>query len=227
MNHRLLRYFVVAFISIVCGVTPLRASETCPDCGSVSGSIQVWKTKVKTKGAKSARDVLVYLEPVGGEPSPPGTTQVSMDQLGLVFLPHVLAVQKGTTVTFLNSDHVDHNVYFLFERTGETLDIGTWGYGISKTYQFNDPGPVITLCKLHLEMAAHILVLDNPFFTLTQIEEGPQKALYAIKNVPPGNYTLKTWHKKLKMKGLSVPITVQSRQETHQNIVITKTKYAK
>ncbi len=35
-----------------------------------------------------------------------------MDQKGLVFNPHVLVVQQGTTVEFQNSDSVQHNVFW-------------------------------------------------------------------------------------------------------------------
>ena len=35
-----------------------------------------------------------------------------MDQKGLLFIPHVLAVPVGSTVEFLNSDPVQHNVFW-------------------------------------------------------------------------------------------------------------------
>ena len=94
-----------------------------------------------------------------------------MDQRGLVFLPHVLAVETGTTVTFLNSDNEQHNVYFLFDETGETLDIGTWGPGVSVDHRFDAPGEVIVLCKLHLEMAAYVVVLDTPWFATCELDD--------------------------------------------------------
>ena len=99
-----------------------------------------------------------------------------MDQKGLVFVPHVLAVEKGTTVTFLNSDSEQHNVYFLFDSTGETLDIGTWGPNVSVDHRFDEPDVVITLCKLHLEMAAYVVVLDNPWFAVVQVDNSASTA---------------------------------------------------
>ncbi len=42
-------------------------------------------------------------------------------------------------------------------------------------------------------MSAFIVVLQNPFFALT----GPDGA-YTIAGIPPGKYTLKTWHESLK-----------------------------
>jgi len=131
--------------------------------GSVAGSIELHKAKVKTHGAKSFKDVVVYLEPLAPADYPPPVEHAVMDQRGLVFIPHVMAIQVGTTVDFLNSDHDRHNVYFLYDKTGETLDIGTWGPGEKVSYTFKETGLVITLCQLHLEMAAHILGVENPF----------------------------------------------------------------
>ncbi len=202
-------------------------SEECPDCGTVSGTIKVWKTKAKTKGPKSYKDVVVFLEDKSGKTYPPVDKRVSMDQKSLIFTPHVLVIQKGTAVTFLNNDNVDHNVYFLFEKTGETLDIGTWGQGISKDHTFKESDIVITLCKLHLEMAAYIIVLDNPYYAEAVIDADSQQATYTIPNVPPGKYILKVWHKKLKMKGKQAEITVESGKTTQSDITITKKKYAK
>jgi hypothetical protein len=150
-----------------------------------------------------------------------------MDQRGLVFIPHVMAIQTGTTVDFLNSDNDRHNVYFLYDETGDTLDIGTWGPGQTVSHTFEKSGLVIALCQLHLEMAAYILVLDCPFFTVAAIDEKTQSGRYEITGVPAGNYALKAWHKKLKMKGGSAEVGVAPGQTTTLDLQITRARYAK
>lgn len=193
----------------------------------VSGVIRVEKAKVKTGGRKSFRDVVVYLEPEEPRTYPAPAEHEVMDQRGLTFIPHVLAVQKNTTVEFLNSDNDRHNVYFLYDKTGDTLDIGTWGPGQTVSHIFKDSGLVITLCQLHLEMAAYIQVLDTPFFTVARIDGKTQSGTYEISGVPPGNYELRAWHKKLKMKGGGIKFTVAAGNNQTVDIVITKKKYAK
>ena len=195
--------------------------------GTVSGVIRVQKTRVKTKGSKSFKDVVIYLEPRTPDVYPPPAEHAVMDQRGLVFIPHVMAVQKGTTVDFLNSDNDRHNVFFLYDATGDTLDIGTWGPGQTVSHTFKKSGLVITLCQLHLEMAAHILVLDNPFFTVAAIDEKTQSARYEISGVKAGHYLLKAWHKKLKMKGGATELSVTAGETTTLDIAITRAKYAK
>ena len=195
--------------------------------GAVSGVIRVEKARVKTTGAKSLKDVVVYLNPVAPGEYPPPAAHAVMDQKGLVFVPHVMAVQKGTTVDFLNSDHDRHNVYFLYDDTGETLDIGTWGPGQTVSHTFEKTGMVITLCQLHLEMAAYILVLEHPFFTVGEIDAETMSAAYEIKGVPPGRYVLEAWHKKLKLKGGEIEVAVAAGKTTRLDIAITRAEYAK
>ena len=171
--------------------------------------------------------MVIHLRPRGAKGYPPPSAHAVMDQRGLVFIPHVMAVQTGTTVDFLNSDNDRHNVYFLFEETGQTLDIGTWGPGQAVSHTFARPGLVITLCQLHLEMAAYILVLESPFFTRAELDEKNQQAAYEISGVPPGDYILEAWHKKLKMKGAAPSVSVTAGRSTTADIVLTKKKYAK
>ena len=209
---------------VVSGLIATGAAQAA-GTGSVAGSIELHKAKVKTHGAKSFKDVVVYLEPLAPADYPPPVEHAVMDQRGLVFIPHVMAIQVGTTVDFLNSDHDRHNVYFLYDKTGETLDIGTWGPGQAVSHTFTDTGLVITLCQLHLEMAAYILVLASPFFTVAEIEGETQRAEYAIHNLPAGDYVLKAWHKKLKMKTGDIRTTVTAGRTTTVDVVITRKKY--
>jgi hypothetical protein len=123
------------------------------------------------------------------------------------FIPHVLAVQKGTTVVFRNSDAVRHNV---FTPDGEKYNLGTWGQGESKTHAFNQAGVYHQLCNVHPEMGAAIVVLDNPYFAVTG-DDGK----FEIKGVPPGAYSIKTWAEKLPEKTQSVTVTAGGSANVH------------
>ena len=203
------------------------AGAVCPSCGSVSGSVAVEQAYIRTNGPKHDRDVVIMLDPAGSQAPAAEGVRAAMDQTGLVFLPHVLAVPRGATVTFLNNDKEQHNVYFLDDRTGDTLDIGTWGPGVSVDHTFDTPGMVITLCKLHLEMASYVVVSPSPWMTQVAFESSDEPVRFEIKDVPPGDYQLSVWHKKLKHKGGTVPITVKPGTGTEVDIVITKPKFAK
>jgi len=195
-------------------------------CGTVAGSVSLWQAAMRAEGPKHDRHVVVYLEGAGTKGFPPSEGRAVMDQKGLVFLPHVLAVQKGTTVTFLNSDPDPHNVYFLDDRTGDALDIGTWGPGVSVDHRFEEPGMVITLCKLHLEMAAYVVVIEGPWFTTVELDPASTTATFEIVGVPAGEYRLTAWHKKLRQKGGPATVVVRGGEKTETEVLITKAKYA-
>jgi len=149
------------------------------------------KGKVQCKGLRDNRDAVVYLENVPGQFAAPKQAS-EIDQLKMVFIPHVLPVVVGTTVKFLNSDPVLHNV-FTPSKAGNKFNLGTWPKGEAKTYTFDKLGDVRLLCNVHPEMEAWVVVLPNPYFAKT----GPDGS-YSIANVPAGKYTLKVWHEKLK-----------------------------
>ena len=216
-----------ALVAALVAFGPQPGEAACPSCGSVSGSVTVEQAYIRTDGPKDERDVVVMLEPVGTEAPVASEAHAAMDQTGLVFAPHVLAVPRGATVTFLNNDKEQHNVYFLDDRTGDTLDIGTWGPGVSVDHTFDTPGMVITLCKLHLEMAAYVVVCPSPWFAQVKLESTDKPGRFEIADVPAGEYELTAWHKKFRQKGGAVRIDVRAEFSTEVNIVITKPKYAR
>lgn len=220
MRTHSLKGFLLLLLLPALGAPVLRA-------GSVSGTVRVEKTRVVTEGSKSQKDVIVFLEPQHPVDLPAPRAHAVMDQKGLVFLPHVMAVQKGTPVDFLNSDNDRHNVFFLFEDSGKTLDIGTWGPGQTVSHTFQETGPLVVLCQLHLEMAAYILILDHPFYRVLEIDPESQSVSFNITDVPEGRYLLKVWHKKLKLKGDPVEVAVGRSGAARVDVSITKSKYAK
>jgi len=67
-------------------------------------------------------------------------------------------------------------------------------------------------------MEAYIVVLQNPYFALTD-EEGN----YVIENVPPGEYVIKVWHEKYKKTDPSeVKVTVSEKDVTDINFELKK-----
>ena len=188
--------------------------------GSIRGTISASGTTVKTTGATSYKHVVVYLEPADKKAAPAVKKTVQMDQKGLVFKPHVMAVQKGTTVDFLNSDSINHNVFCVDDCCDGKMDLGQWGRGQKRSYTFDKVGPATLLCKLHPEMSAYVVVVDTPHFTIAAIDGESQKAAYSIANVPPGKYVLKTWHKKLNVT--TQEVVIEDGKATTQDIVLKK-----
>jgi plastocyanin len=148
------------------------------------------KGKVSVQGLKSADNIAVYVEAIPSKEFPAPAQHVTVDQKQLKFVPHVVVVQKGTTVEFRNSDTVLHNVYWPAISGNKKLahNMGTWPEGQEKSFQFNELGVVPLLCNVHPEMSGYIVVAPTPYFAVTDKEGN-----FIIKDVPPGKYTLKTW----------------------------------
>jgi plastocyanin len=148
------------------------------------------KGKVSVQGIKSAESIAVYVDVIPDKKFDAPTEHVVVDQRKMAFIPHVVAVQQGTTVEFLNSDPVGHNVYWPSISGNKKLshNLGTWPKGEKKPFQFNDLGVASLLCNVHPEMSGYVVVVPTPYFAVTDKDGN-----FEIKNIPAGKYTLKTW----------------------------------
>jgi plastocyanin len=148
------------------------------------------KGKVSVQGIKTAENIAVYVDVIVDKKFDAPKDHVVIDQRKMAFLPHVVAVQQGTTVDFLNSDPVGHNVYWPSISGNKKLshNLGTWPKGDKKPFQFNDLGVASLLCNVHPEMSGYVVVVPTPYFAVTDKDGN-----FEIKNVPAGKYTLKTW----------------------------------
>jgi plastocyanin len=155
-----------------------------------SVSLAQIKGKVSVQGLKSAENIAVYVDAIPDKKFDAPTTKPVVDQAKMTFVPHVMVVQVGTTVEFLNSDPVGHNVYWPSISGNKKLahNLGTWPKGEKKAFQFNDVGVAGLLCNVHPEMNGYVVVAPTPYFAVTD-----KNGNYDIKNVPAGKYTLKTW----------------------------------
>ena len=148
------------------------------------------KGKVSVQGIKSAESIAVYVDAIPDKKFDGPKDHITIDQRKMAFIPHVVAVQQGTTVDFLNSDPVGHNVYWpsISGNKKLTHNLGTWPKGEKKPFQFNDLGVASLLCNVHPEMSGYVVVVPTPYFAVTDKDGN-----FEIKNIPAGKYTLKTW----------------------------------
>jgi plastocyanin len=148
------------------------------------------KGKVSVQGIKSAENIAVYVDVISDKKFDAPKDHVVIDQRKMAFIPHVVAVQQGTTVEFLNSDSVGHNVYWPSISGNKKLshNLGTWPKGEKKPFQFNDLGTASLLCNVHPEMSGYVVVVPTPYFAVTDKDGN-----FEIKNIPAGKYTLRTW----------------------------------
>ncbi len=171
---------------------------------------------VKAPGQATAANAVVYVEQASGAFKPQATPAAEMNQQNMQFVPHVLPVLVGTTVKFLNSDSVSHNI---FSPDHEKYNLGTWGQGQSKEHTFSKcakfPCAYTQLCMIHPEMEGFVVVLQNPYFAVTDAAGN-----YTIKDVPAGKYTVGIWHEKL--KGKAQPGAVEAGKSATADFTLAK-----
>jgi len=128
---------------------------------------------------------------------------VILDQKGLLFVPHVVVVPVGSTVEFLNSDSVAHNVIWISISGNKKLghNLGTWPKGEKRSFKFDNAGVVPLLCNVHPDMSAYIVVVSTSHYATTDAN-----GEYTIQNVPDGAHNVTAWHEGAKQQ--SKPVTV-------------------
>jgi len=154
------------------------------------------------KGKVNPGKSVVYLE--GATPAAPVDKTVVVDQKGLLFQPHITVVQVGTTVEFLNSDSVQHNVFWpsISGDKKKSHNMGTWPQGQKKPFKFTAPGVVSLLCNVHPEMAGYIVVVPDSHYAETAAD-----GTFTIANVPDGQYTVTAWQEGKKVQSKKITVT--------------------
>lgn len=144
--------------------------------GTVSG-------KVESTPPKYLEDTVIYLKEA---PPPAAPRTFNMDQKGMKFIPHILAIAVGDTVKFLNHDGVDHNVY---TPDGEAYNLGMIHKDGTGEHKFNKPGSYSQLCSIHPEMLAYVWVGTNAHSAVVG-----KNGKFEIKDVPAGTWKIAAWN---------------------------------
>lgn len=186
-----------------------------PDGGTISGRVTL-TTKIKGRALPSTayptravgahdpsappeiKNVVVYLKDVAFRGALP-QMKAELHQEHETFIPHVLAITRGSTVTFPNDDPIFHNVFSL--SSAATFDLRRYPQGQSRSQTFPKAGIVKVYCNIHSHMSATILVMDNPYFTIPALD-----GTFELTNVPPGQYTLVGWHERVGERRASVTV---------------------
>jgi plastocyanin len=148
------------------------------------------KGKVSAEGLSSTEGIAVYIDAIPDKKFDPPAQHATVDQRNMKFIPQTVVIVRATTVDFLNSDQVPHNVYWPSVGGNKALrhSLTIISPGEKKSFQFDNLGAVQLLCNMHSDMVGYIVVVPTPYFALTGGD-----GTFTIKDVPPGTYTLKTW----------------------------------
>jgi plastocyanin len=155
----------------------------------LSAAVVMGKVMFLTKRGQSpvANETLVWLDPVSGaKPWKRPPSAFTMTTRNKAFLPHVMAVPAGSTVSFPNEDPIAHNLFSL--SPGNTFDLGLYRKGPGKPHTFDAPGTVSVYCNVHPNMSAVVHVMATPYYGFADTQGN-----YSF-DVPAGRYRVTAWN---------------------------------
>lgn len=145
-------------------------------------------------------NVVVYVKEGAAGPFTAPTIPVVLDQQGCVYHPHVFAIQVGQPLEIRNSDSTLHNINAQ-PKTNKKFNIAQPVKGMKTTKTFDKPEVVPFKCNVHPWMNAYGVVVENPFFTVSD-----SSGSFTISGLPAGTYTVEAWHEKLGTQTQSVTV---------------------
>jgi plastocyanin len=156
---------------------------------SYSAPVQAKRYEIVTKGGVLSTQpplAVVYLD--GAFPSPASLPTKQVAQKDLTFIPVLLPVRVGTKVEFPNLDDTYHNIFSY--SPAKRFDLGRYRAEERPipTQIFDKPGLVTLRCDIHEHMRGLILVLNTPYFVMTDTN-----GHFRLSGLPAGRYTLKAW----------------------------------
>src|SRR6266550_1973761 len=156
---------------------------------SRSAPVQAKRYEIVTKGGVLSTQpplAVIYLD--GPFPQPASLPTKQVTQKDLTFIPALLPVRVGTTVEFPNLDDTYHNIFSY--SPAKRFDLGRYRQDERPvpSQVFDKPGLIILRCDIHEHMRGLILVLNTPYFVMTDTSGG-----FRLEGLPAGHYTLKAW----------------------------------
>ena len=165
-------------------VGPLALVAASTIAATVSGTIEIDGSSGSARHNKADYSgVVVWLTSPATSSAHISAKRAMILQRGKKFDPHILPIEAGTSVDFPNLDPIFHNAFSNFD--GQIFDIGLYPPGQTKTVKFGRTGVVRVFCNIHPSMSAIILVLNSPYFAVSD-----RRGHYKLDDVPAGNYTI-------------------------------------
>ena len=149
-----------------------------------------------TQQGRSLGGVVVWLDDIRRGKSLPLERRLELESNKCRLLPRVQAGVVGSAVNVLGHDALRQHLYFLAggEREARAMVLLDSDEQVIPTERpFVAPGLVIVRDADRPWPTAYVAVFDHPYFAITAPDGS-----FSIDDIPPGRYTLRTWHERTK-----------------------------
>jgi len=114
--------------------------------------------------------------------------KVELDNNKCVFVPAALAVRTGQTLVLKNSDAAGHNCNVASFNNAINVNLPP-NSSLEVKFEKTDRVPAVVKCDIHPWMVAYMLIRDDPYFAVTDLE-----GKFMIENIPAGRWSFQFWH---------------------------------
>jgi plastocyanin len=157
-------------------------------CGTAPRESQ----KLMVSKAGGLKNVVVIVEGVKrGKAMPAEAQNTAIDQNKCEYSPHVQVMAVNSEIALRNNDPILHNVQF-FEGDNSLFNIAQPVQGQVNKRKIEKAGAIYVECAVHGWMQANVIVVDNPYYAVTD-----ENGKFSIADLPPGNYHVRVFHEYL------------------------------
>lgn len=157
---------------------------------------------------KTPFEAVLWLSPVNPEqaaPARPGS--FTMTQKNKRFVPDLLVIPSGSTISFPNADPFYHDVFSYY--SGRPFDLGLYEAGSTRSVKFSREGVSYLFCNIHPEMSAVVITLATPYYAIANA-----RGDFVLLAVPAGDYYLHLWSSLADLDSEPAPRLVHISSET-------------
>jgi Polysaccharide lyase family 4, domain II len=184
------------------GVVPRDSTITLPadhaGCGQTITVKSVENTGTRIGGA------VVWITDIRSGKSLPLQKRFELVNEDCQLSPQVQAVVTSGTLNVASEDVAMHRDRIINVGTGALEGIAPFndnGEVVPFDRLLDKPAQLEVICELHPWSKAHIVVVDHPYFAMTE-----RSGSFSIDDVPPGTYHVKAWHPALGVAEQTVTI---------------------
>jgi len=171
-----------------------------PSCAKLHPGPAVTQDFV-TGSDNSLGNVIVFIsDGLGNRTFDAPTQEVTFEQKGCMYEPHVVAMRTNQKLKMVNSDNTTHNVHPLPSNNREWNKAEPAGSTMEESFPREEVA-IPVKCNVHPWMKAYVGVIGSPYFQVTG-----KDGSFELKNVPPGTYTVEAWHESLGTQDAMVTI---------------------
>ncbi len=178
----------------------------------VCGKSELYDESLVVGPDKGLKNVVVTV--VGAKGGKFASQKAELDQKGCQYVPHVVVVPTTGQLDILNSDGILHNIH-THSTANPAINVAQPKFKKVLTEKFTKPEIIKAACDAHNWMSGWIVVTDQPFVAVTD-----DKGSFAIKDIPPGKYTVEIWQETL---GKQVKeVTIKAKEDVKLTLELAK-----